>query len=187
VAAERRAGPLRRPRLLEALTPARLLVVAVAVGVGFGVRALAPTHATGSAVYAAVNLKTQVISDPAGVERILVTTTCQAARDGIAVGQRWRLSQCEELNTPGWLRLEVTAPDMEAAGEGLASLSDGFRTFPHLFGLREQRGIAIVEGIPTAARVAPLALGLVAGAVVLMLPGRRRDRPSPEDRPHNQT
>jgi hypothetical protein len=187
VAAERRAGPLRRPRLLEALTPARLLVVAVAVGVGFGVRALAPTHATGSAVYAAVNLKTQVISDPAGVERILVTTTCQAARDGIAVGQRWRLSQCEELNTPGWLRLEVTAPDMEEAGEGLASLSDGFRTFPHLFGLREQRGIAIVEGIPTAARVAPLALGLVAGAVVLMLPGRRRDRPSPEDRPHNQT
>lgn len=185
VAAERRAGPLGRPGLRDVLTPARLLLVVLAVGAGFGIRSLAPTHATGSAVYATVDVNTQVTTDPPGVERALVTTACQAARDGISPGQPWRLTTCEELQIPGWFRLEVTAPDAEQAGEGLAALHDGFRTFPHLLGLREERGIAIVSGIPTPARVAPLALGLLAGAVVLLLPGRRRTRTAPAARSHD--
>jgi hypothetical protein len=145
-------------------------------------RALAPSHATGSAVYATISPKDEVTADPPGLERTLVTTACQAARDGISAGQPWHLTTCEELDAPGWLRLQVTAPTREQAAAGLASLSDGFRTFPHLFGLREQRGIGIVQGIPTPARVAPLALGLVAGAGVLMVPGRRRDRLAPTGR-----
>jgi hypothetical protein len=176
VAAERSVGPLPRPRWSEVLAPVRLAALLAAVGLGIAVRALVPSHAAATTLYATLDTKTATTTYLPGMSRTLVTTACQAARDGITPHRPWRVATCEELPTQGWVRLQVRASNASEVEEGLTALHDGFRSYPHLFAVQEVRGISIVSGIPTIARVAPLVLGIVAATTILLVPGRRRNR-----------
>jgi hypothetical protein len=175
VAAERCIDPVERPGWRQVLQPARLALVLAAIGVGLVARALWPGHATATALIQTVDTKTAMLSQPAGLSRTLDTTVCQAAREGIDPAYAWHVSTCEELATPGWVRVAVTAHDRPAASTGLTQLTTSLKAYPGLAGIQQSTGTrGAVFGIPTVARTAPVTLGIAVGALVLLLPGRRR-------------
>ncbi|MDP9181963.1 MAG: hypothetical protein M3P04_04200, partial [Actinomycetota bacterium] len=175
VAAERCAGPVRRPAWRDLLHPGRLALVVLAVAAGFGVRAVWPTHATVISLYSTTDVRTAFTVQPPGLSRTLDTTLCQAAREGVDPVFDWHVSTCEELKVPGWVQVALTADDVPQAKAALGELTGRLKAYPGLAGLSEHPTAAgAVSGVPTIARTAPVSLGLLAGGVLLLVPARRR-------------
>lgn len=176
IAAERAAGPLKPPSWRQVLRPARLALLLVLVGIGVLARASWPGHATVTAVYETLPVQKALADVPRqGAPVVLATTLCQAAREGIDPHFGWRLTTCEELAAPGWVRVAVTGTDRAQAEEGLDTLTTRLADYPGLGDLRLLPGsYGAVYGIPTVARVAPWGLAVGAVAMILLTPGRRR-------------
>ena len=176
-AADRIRGPARLPSVTAALTVPRVALVLLAVGAGFAVRAAAPTHVAAEAVFATLDLRTEVHDDPPGMGRTLVTTTCHAATDIAQLDQPWRTTRCAEAGPPGWGRLRVEAGTRSELAGALQAIAQTAHALPGLQSLRmSPAAVGAVAGKPAAAEVAPAVLGLLAafGAVVVRARGEQR-------------
>jgi hypothetical protein len=180
VAAERAAGPLRPPSWRQVLRPARLALLLVLVGAGALAQAVWPAHATVTAVYETLPVQQALRDVPRqGAPVVLATTLCQAAREGIDPHYGWHVTRCEELGTPGWVRVAVTGADRAEAEAGVDTLTARLADYPGLGSLEVLPGsYGAVYGIPTVARVAPWGLGVAGLATILLTPGRRRTTPT---------
>lgn len=172
-AAERLRGPQRL--FGTDFAPERLFVVLIALLAGLGVYALTPRHAAGQYVFATVGVAGDVAGvSPGSFGRTYVISACQLARE-LSVGQRWEVTSCAEQGPPGWGTMRIQAPDAATVDTAAISAFREIRSLPRLAPLRVGPPAAgVVVGLPTAARVTPVVLPLLAAAAVVLVPARTR-------------
>lgn len=176
-AAERLRGPQRLPGSRHA--PERAFLVLAALLGGLALHALTPQHAAARYVFATVGVDIDVAGvSPGSFGRTYVVSACELARE-TSVGQEWKVTSCGEQGPPGWGTLRIEGPDAAAVEAAATSVFAAVRDLRQLERLRVgPPADGVVVGRPTAARVAPVVLPVLAAGAALLLPFTAPRRPA---------
>lgn len=160
----------RRRRVPDPRWQLRAAAVLSLIVVGFGVRALAPSHVAQTWQFQTLDTYAATVYAPTFTGVQLRATLCDLLDTGLPDTRQ----TCQPVgNAPGLGTLRLEATDEQSLAEDLQRATALIRAAPPLRTVELQPVGPVQEGVPSAMRTAPAWLPVLGGLLLLPLPRRR--------------